>query len=157
MFRWFNRFVLFLIPAALVFAQAETATLRGRVTDSSGTGLEGIQLVIFETGKELSVRDISTGAGGAYDAPFLKPGSYVVKIDANHFQTFQAEGIVLMAGQVRRLDPQLKPEAHDETVLINEPPPWCNRKMARFPASSTSSWRGRTLRLWTCTHRYFRC
>ena len=105
-----------------MFAQAETATLRGRVTDSSGTGLEGIQLVIFETGKELSVREISTGAGGAYDAPFLKPGSYVVKIDANHFQTFQAEGIVLVAGQVRRLDPQLKPEAHDETVLINEPP-----------------------------------
>ena len=106
----------------MVFAQAETATLRGRVTDSSGTGLERIQLVIFETGKELSVREISTGAGGAYDAPFLRPGSYVVKIDANHFQTFQAEGIVLMAGQVRRLDPQLKPEAHDATVLINEPP-----------------------------------
>jgi hypothetical protein len=122
MFRWFNRLVLFLIPTAMVFAQAETATLRGRVTDSSGAGLERIQLVIFETGKELSVREISTGAGGAYDAPFLRPGSYVVKIDADHFQTFQAEGIVLTAGQVRRLDPQLKPEAHDATVLANEPP-----------------------------------
>jgi hypothetical protein len=122
MFRWFNRFVLFLIPAALVFAQAETDKLRGRVTDLSGTRLARIQLVIFENGKELSVREISSGAGGMFDAPFLKPGSYVVKIDANHFQTFQAEGIVLVAGQVRRLDAQLKPEAHDETVLISEPP-----------------------------------
>src|SRR5262245_27819717 len=118
--RWFNRFALFLMSTALVFAQAGTATLRGRVTDSSGTGLEGIQLVIFESGRERSVRQISTGAGGAYDAPFLKPGSYVVKIDADHFQTFQAEGLLLVAGQVRQLDPQLKPEAHDATVLINE-------------------------------------
>jgi len=121
-FRRFSRSIFFLIPSAMLFAQAETATLRGRVTDSSGAGLEGIHLAIFEAGKELSVREISTGAGGAYDAPFLRPGSYVVKIDADHFQTFQAEGIVLMAGQVRRLDPQLKPEAHDATVLINEPP-----------------------------------
>ena len=29
---------------------------------------------------------------------------------------------MLLAGQVRRLDAQLKPEAHDATVLINEPP-----------------------------------
>ena len=122
MLRWFNRFLLFLIPSALLFAQAETATLRGTVTDSSGTPLEGIQLVIFETGKELSVREISTGAGGSYDAPFLRPGSYIVKIDANHFQTFQADGILLIAGQVRRFDASLKPEARDETVLVNEPP-----------------------------------
>lgn len=122
MLRWFNRFLLFLIPSALLFAQAETATLRGTVTDSSGTPLEGVQLVIFETGKELSVRQISTGGGGTYDAPFLRPGSYIVKIDANHFQTFEADGILLIPGQVRRFDASLKPEARDESVQIKEPP-----------------------------------
>ena len=122
MYRQFNRFLLFLIPSALLLAQPETATLRGSVTDSSGTPLEGIHLVIFETGKELSVREISTGTGGLYDAPFLQPGSYVVKIDADRFQTFEADGIVLIAGQVRHLDAKLKPEARDETVLVNEPP-----------------------------------
>ncbi len=122
MYRQFNRFLLFLIPSALLLAQPETATLRGSVTDSSGTPLEGIHLVIFETGKELSVREISTGSGGQFDAPFLRPGSYVVKIDADQFQTFEADGIVLIAGQVRHLDAKLKPEARDETVLVNEPP-----------------------------------
>ena len=122
MLRWFNRFLLFLIPSALLFAQSETATLRGTVTDSSGTPLEGVQLVIFETGKELSVREVSTGGGGTYNAPFLRPGSYIVKIDANHFQTFEADGILLIPGQVRRFDASLKPEARDESVLVNEPP-----------------------------------
>ncbi len=122
MLRWFNRFLLFLIPSALLFAQAETATLRGTVTDSSGTPLEGVQLVIFETGKELSVREVSTGGGGTYDVPFLRPGSYVVKIDANHFQTFEADGILLIPGQVRRFDASLKPEARDESVQVKEPP-----------------------------------
>src|SRR5260370_7543537 len=122
MLRWFNRFLLFLIPSALLSAQAETATLRGTVTDSSGTPLEGVQLVISESGTELSVREVSTGGGGTDDAPFLRPGSYIVKIDANHFQTFEADRILLIPGQVRRFDASLKPEARDETVKDNESP-----------------------------------
>ncbi|MCX6630171.1 MAG: carboxypeptidase-like regulatory domain-containing protein, partial [Candidatus Solibacter sp.] len=87
---------------------------------TSGAPIAGIQLVLFESGKELSVREVSTGAGGSYEAPFLRPGSYTVKIDANHFQTFQADGIRLLAGQVRHFDTKLKPEARDETVLLDE-------------------------------------
>ena len=120
MFRRFNRFLLFFIPSALLFAQSETATLRGTITDASGAPIAGIQLLLFESGKELSVREISTGAGGRYDAPFLRPGVYIVKIDANHFQTFEANGILLLAGQERHFDAKLKPEARDETVLLDE-------------------------------------
>ncbi len=122
MFRRFNRFLLLLIPSALLFAQSETATLRGIVTDSSGAPLAGIPLVVFEAGRELSVRQISSGAGGQYDAPFLSPGTYTIKIDADKFQTFQADGITLIPGQARRFDAVLKPEARDETVLIHEAP-----------------------------------
>jgi outer membrane receptor protein involved in Fe transport len=122
MFRRFNRYLLFLIPSALLLAQPETSTLRGTITDTAGAAVEGVQLVLFETGKELSVREVSTGAGGHYEAPFLRPGSYVVKIDANHYQTFEADSILLTAGQVRNFDAQLKPEARDETVLIDESP-----------------------------------
>jgi hypothetical protein len=120
MVRRFNRFLFFFLPSALLFAQSETATLRGTITDTAGAPIPGIQLVLFESGKELSVREVSTGAGGHYAAPFLRPGSYTVKIDANRFQTFQAEGILLAAGQERHFDAQLKPEARDETVLRDE-------------------------------------
>ena len=120
MVRRFNRFLLFFISSALLFAQSETATLRGTITDASGTPLPGIQLVLFESGRELSVRRVSTGSGGRYDAPFLRPGTYTVKIDANHFQTFQADGILLVAGQQRSFDAALKPEARDESVLVDE-------------------------------------
>src|ERR1017187_4521028 len=120
MVRRFNRFLFIFIPSALLFAQSETATLRGTITDNSGAPIPNIQLVLFESGKELSVREVSTGSGGRYTAPFLRPGSYPVKIDANHFQTFQAEGILLVAGQEGHFDAQLKPEARDETVLLDE-------------------------------------
>ena len=120
MVRRFNRFLFIFIPSALLFAQSETATLRGTVTDTSGAPIPNIQLVLFESGKELSVREVSTGPGGRYTAPFLRPGSYTVKIDANHFQTFEADGILLVAGQERHFDAQLKPEARDESVLLDE-------------------------------------
>jgi hypothetical protein len=120
MVRRFNRFLLFSISSALLFAQPETATLRGTITDTSGKPVAGIQVVLFESGKELSVRDITTGKGGNYDAPFLRPGTYILKIDANRYQTFEADGILVQAGQERHFDAQLKPEARDETVLLDE-------------------------------------
>ena len=120
MVRRFNRLSLFFIPTVLLLAQPETATLRGTITDTAGAPIAGIQLILFESGKELSVREVSTGAGGHYEAPFLRPGTYSVKIDANHFQPFGADGIQLLAGQVRDLDAQLKAEARDETVLRDE-------------------------------------
>ena len=120
MVRRFNRFLLFFASSALLFAQPETATLRGTITDTAGKPVVGIQLVIFDSGKELSVREITTSKGGIYNAPFLRPGTYVIKIDANHYQTFEADGIVLQAGQERNYDAQLKPEARDETVLLDE-------------------------------------
>src|ERR1019366_10488207 len=122
MVRRFHRYSLFFISSALLFAQSETATLRGTITDTSGAPIAGIQLLLFESGKELSVREISTGAGGHYDAPFLRPGVYIVKIDANHFQTFEANGILLLAGKERQFDAKLKPEAPDEKALLDETP-----------------------------------
>lgn len=118
--RRFHHFLFFFISSALLFAQPETATLRGTITDTSGAPIAGIQLVLYENGKALSVREVSTGVGGHYDVAFLRPGSYNVKIDANRFQTFEADGILLQAGQVRRFDASLKPEARDETVKLDE-------------------------------------
>ena len=61
MVRRFNRFLLIFIPSALLFAQSETATLRGTITDTSGAGVPNVQLVLFESGKELSVREVYWG------------------------------------------------------------------------------------------------
>ena len=115
-------FSIALFPAALLLAQPETATLRGTVTDPSGTPLKNIQVTVFETGKELSVRDVFTNSGGAFEAPFLHPGSYHVKIEANNFETYEADGIVVEAGQIRRVEARLKPESRDEKTAVHEAP-----------------------------------
>ena len=79
MVRRFNRFFLFLIPSVALLAQPETATLRGTITDTTGAPIPGIQLVLWEATKELSIREVTTTVGGHYAAPFLKPGTYNVR------------------------------------------------------------------------------
>jgi hypothetical protein len=122
----FNRLSLFFFSAALLLAQPETAILRGTVTDPSGTPLKNIEVILFEDGKDLSVRKVVTNSGGAFEIPFVRPGSYLIKIDANTFETYEADGIVVEAGQIRRVDARLKPESRDEKTQVHEAPTQLN-------------------------------
>jgi hypothetical protein len=118
----FNRLSLFFFSAALLLAQPETAILRGIVTDPSGTPLKNIEVILFEDGKDLSVRKVVTNTGGEFEISFVRPGSYLIKIDANNFETYEADGIAVEAGQVRRVEAHLKPESKDEKTQIHEDP-----------------------------------
>ncbi len=118
----FNRLSLFLFSAALLLAQPETATLRGVVTDPSGTPLKNIEVILFEDGKDLSVRKVNTNGGGEFEVAFVRPGSYMIKIDANNFETYEADGILVQAGQVRRIEAHLKPESKDGKTQVHEQP-----------------------------------
>lgn len=109
---------LFLISAALLCAQTETATLRGTVTDAKGAPLEGIILSISEEDKETSTREVTTKAGGVYEATFLNPGVYRINIE----EIFMAQGIRLEPGQVRRFDVKMPPEETEEVVTVREKP-----------------------------------
>jgi Carboxypeptidase regulatory-like domain/TonB dependent receptor len=118
----FNRLSLFLFSAALLLAQPETAILRGTVTDPSGTLLKNIEVTLFEDGKDLSVRKVVTNGSGDFEIAFVRPGSYLIKIDANNFETYEADGIVVEAGQIRRVEAHLKPESKDEKTQVHEAP-----------------------------------
>jgi hypothetical protein len=120
MVRRFNRLLLLLVPSAWLFAQPDLATLRGRITDPNGAGVQGIRMLLFENGKEFAVRQVTTSASGDYTAPMLRPATYTAKIDAVHYQTLQIDNITLQAGQVRYFDVELKVEARDETLMQDE-------------------------------------
>ncbi|MEO8595575.1 MAG: TonB-dependent receptor [Candidatus Solibacter sp.] len=117
--RPFIKTILILVPA-LLYAQPETATLRGVVTGTAGAVVPNVQVTIHEAGKELSVRAISSDARGRYDAPLLKPGTYTIKFDGAHFQVLETEGVTLIAGQVRILDVEVKPESGEDSEQSSE-------------------------------------
>src|SRR5262245_16938125 len=112
-------FLLVFLPAAALLAQPETATLRGTVTDAAGAPVPGIRLTITDTETDLEVRRTVTDSGGHYDAPYLKPGRYEVVIEQKGYRTFVGEGIVLVPGQIRRLDPQLPSGPLEESAPVN--------------------------------------
>lgn len=78
---------LFSLYAPVAMGQASDAgTVSGTVTDSSGAAVPGatVYLVDAATG---STRPITTNDSGAYVLPYVKPGTYNVKVSKQGFKT----------------------------------------------------------------------
>ncbi len=100
-----------------MFSQTDRATLRGTVTDPSGSVVPSAQILIQEVGTNLD-RKLTTDENGNYEAPALNPGHYVIKIETKGFRSFQAEDVLLDAGQTRRFDITLQVGATTESVTV---------------------------------------
>src|SRR6185369_13756714 len=96
--------LLLALGAYALLAQTDRATLRGTVTDASGSVVPNAQVVIQEVGTSIEARRLITDENGNYEVPALKPGHYQVKVDTAGFRAFVVEDLLLDAGQIRRLD-----------------------------------------------------
>lgn len=116
--------VLFLVGLFLALpngASAQTATLRGFVTDAStGEPLEYVNVVAAEVGTA-EARGSTTSGDGAYFFPALPPSTYVVQATFVGYAVFR-DTLALEAGDVRALNIALRSEAEllDEVVVQDE-------------------------------------
>lgn len=84
-----SRFVLFLtilsiaVPSAL--AQEARGSIVGRVTDSSGLGVQGAAVLVANQAMGTSQR-LSTNETGFYQASYLIPGDYRVSVEVKGFK-----------------------------------------------------------------------
>jgi streptogramin lyase len=78
-------FVAFLIPLAL-HAQSDTSSIAGTVTDATGAVLPNAKVTIHNnaTGND---RIITTNQGGTYTLTNLPSGTYIIKVEAQGFET----------------------------------------------------------------------
>jgi len=113
-----------LVLAAVLAAQTETATLRGKVKDSNGKLLPRIVLVVTENATNTTVRIVESDSKGDYEAAYLKPGSYKLSIMQKGYQTFLQDGIQLSASETRRLDPVLPAGEPEDTAATHAPAEW---------------------------------
>ena len=89
---------VFLIATALTSLPlcAQTATLRGQVTDETGAVVPGAKVTL--TGPPASPKVTTSGSDGSYSFAGLAPGSYTVRAAAPDLTQAQPVKIVLKSG-----------------------------------------------------------
>jgi carboxypeptidase family protein len=111
--------VSFFICASL-FAQAPTATLRGKVTDPTGAVIP--QATVTVTGPEGKQTSITTNQQGSFEVRSLLPGSYNVAANAKGFAPYNQPSVTLVAGQTETLNLSLQIQVEQEKVEVQGEP-----------------------------------
>ena len=107
----------FLFAATIPQARAQTATLKGFVTDrTDGNPLELVNVVLEGEGGE--ARGVATNREGSYLVARLQPGRYALRASFIGYETYE-DTLRLEGGEVRTLSITLAPaEADLDEVLV---------------------------------------
>ena len=104
------------LPAA-AFAQQETATIAGTITDSTGAVVPHAVVVVTNVQTGITVRTTATESG-SYLVPSLRPGDYSVAVESKGFQKTVRTGVTLQVAQVARIDVTLQTGGLTEAVEV---------------------------------------
>jgi hypothetical protein len=104
------------LPAA-AFAQQETATISGTITDATGASVPNAVVIVTNVQTGISVRTEATEAG-TYVVPSLRPGDYSIAVERKGFQKTVRTGVTLQVAQVARIDVTLQTGALTESVEV---------------------------------------
>ena len=104
------------------FAQVESGTINGTVTDTSGAVLPATRVTVTSaaTGQ---ARTTATNNSGQYSVPFLAPGTYKVAVTKDGFATVLQSGLTLQVDQTLALNFTLKPGSVEQTLEVTAQAP----------------------------------
>ena len=109
-------FLVLLLVGVCGFAQAQTATLSGKITDQTGAVISGASVTVTAAdGKQTSA---TTDGLGAFQVQSLAPGSYTVAAGAEGFKTSTKPGVVLTAGHTQTLTLTLDVKVEEQKVEV---------------------------------------
>ncbi|MGH9203101.1 MAG: carboxypeptidase regulatory-like domain-containing protein, partial [Vicinamibacterales bacterium] len=109
--------VLALAPVAPSLAQMLEATLRGTVTDETGSGLPGVTIATRQVDTGV-VRLTVTSSSGTYLLAALPTGQYRVTLQLAGFKTIVHEDLELSAGRSALVNFTMALAAREETVTV---------------------------------------
>jgi hypothetical protein len=108
----------FLLVPTLTFPQGETTSaIVGQITDTSGAALPGAAVTINEKDGGLQ-RTATSDQAGRFNFPQLKPGNYVVKVEAAGFTSQQGDSVSAGLGQTQTVNFALKVAQLNENVEV---------------------------------------
>jgi len=114
----------FLLLAVLVLvatlATAQTASIAGTITDTTGAVVSGAEITVTDTDTGgATTRTATSSSTGAYSVTNLPVGNYRVEIKKQNFTTFRVNAINLTVDQALTINASLKPGAVSSTVEVN--------------------------------------
>src|SRR5260370_6694668 len=110
-------------------ALAQNASLSGLLTDPHGLVIAGatIKVTGADTGLE---RAVKTNDSGYFVVAELRPGRYIVVVNAAGFQSVSRNDVVLNVSQQARIDFALKVGSTEQTVSVEGGAPLVNTESA---------------------------
>lgn len=144
---------LLLLPSQRSLAQEFRATLTGQVTDPTGAVIAKAKVTATNNDTGSTYTDATSNAG-VYFIPYVLPGTYTVKVEAEGFKTSVQDKVLLLAGKYFGQNFKLAVGSFHDTVEVTDAPPmletangsgepsWMRRpcKTSRSPvAKSTTS------------------
>lgn len=108
---------LALLPGS-AWAQSETASVSGRITDQSGAIIPGVDVTIRNVDTGVS-RTTKADASGVYIFPALEPGHYVMHISKVQFKSVTVTGIDLLVQENLSRNFVLQVGSLSESVTVN--------------------------------------
>src|SRR4029079_15430378 len=100
---------------AAAYAQSDTATLSGAITDSGSAAIPGAKVTLRNVATR-SQRTALTDIQGMYRFSLLIPGTYEITIDSTGMKQYHNAELVLNVAQTARLDLQMEVGSNTEIV-----------------------------------------
>jgi hypothetical protein len=113
--------IVLLLASALAFGQAITASLQGRVADTSGAVVPSATVTVTNTETGFS-RTATSDDGGQYKLASLPVGNYKITAQASSFQS-QTRVLTLAVGDLATLDFSLAPGTVEQDVTVTSEAP----------------------------------
>jgi len=116
-------FVVVLALASGAFAQTQTGTIIGKVSDKAGESLPGVSLSI--SGPSLIQRAMTaiSNEKGAYRFFSIPPGTYVLTAELTGFQKVQNTGLRVLVGETVTVNFAMTEGAIEQLVTVTASPP----------------------------------
>jgi len=133
-----NRLVVVLalcMPAA--FAQVQSGTIVGTVTDQGGAAVAGAKVTLVNAGTSFT-RTVEAGATGQYVATSVPTGSYTVTVEMQGFQKLVRSGLQLTAADTLTVDLSLQVGSVQETIEVRETAPLLQSQTAAVSSLVTN-------------------
>ena len=90
------RIVASLILCGSVYAQVQSGTIVGAITDPGGSAISGARITLVNDGTRFT-RTVETGTSGQYVATSIPTGGYTITAEFSGFQKLVRSGLQLTA------------------------------------------------------------
>ena len=115
-----RRLLFLLASLTAAYAQSDTASLSGEVTDSGSAAIPGARVTIRNVATR-SQRTVMTDLQGLYRFSLLIPGTYDIAIDSQGMKQFHNPELILNVAQAGRLDVQMEVGSNTEIIEVHAP------------------------------------